>query len=96
MLARSRLLITLVGFGLGLGLGCAHEKGTYENSQRQLVYDVAKSTGSCGRSCCEYGGEEKGLTGTWNSREQTCSWHERGEWNLGCVNWCKRETGLEQ
>lgn len=93
---RIRRLSVALGFGLGLGLGCAHEPGVYENNERQLIYDEAISTNSCERSCCENRNLDRGLSGTWNSSTGECSWHAEGELQLGCVNWCKRETKLER
>jgi hypothetical protein len=89
-------VLSLVPFALGFGLGCAHQPGSYDNPKRQLIYDEAVKSGSCGRACCEYGRADHGLSPNWNSREQTCSRNGQPEWNLACVDWCKRETKLER
>lgn len=94
MTVRTRV-VSLV-LGLGLGFACAHEVGVYDNPERQLIYDDAKNTKDCARSCCDYVGSERGLSGTWNSSTRTCSWQSDGGFQLACVNWCKRETGNEQ
>lgn len=88
--------VALLVLGLGLGFACAHEVGVYSNPERQLIYDAVQSSKDCGRSCCDYTGSERGLSGTWNSRTRTCSWQSEAGFQLACVNWCKRETGLEQ
>jgi hypothetical protein len=96
MTALTRVALLVLGLGLGLGFACAHEPGVYANPERQLIYDDAKSSGDCGRACCDYVGSERGLSGTWNSRTRTCSWQSEGGFQLACVNWCKRETGNDQ
>lgn len=94
MTALTRVALLVLGFGLGVA--CAHEPGVYSNPERQLIYDDAKSSRDCGRSCCDYVGSERGLSGTWNSSTRTCSWQSEAGFQLACVNWCKRETGNEQ
>jgi hypothetical protein len=88
--------VALLVLGLGLGFACAHEKGVYSNPERQLIYDDAKSSGDCGRACCEHVGSERGLSGTWTSSTRTCSFHAEAGFQLACVNWCKRETGNKE
>lgn len=89
----TRAVVLVLGFGLGIA--CAHNPGSYDNPERQLVYDDAKDTGDCGRACCDHIGSEKGLGGVWNSSERTCSWQSDAGFQIACVNWCKRETGNE-
>jgi hypothetical protein len=94
MTTLTRVASLVIGFCLGLA--CAHEPGVYENPQRQLIYDDAKSSGDCARACCDHVGGDKGLSGTWNSSTRECSWQSEGGFQVACINWCKRETGNKE